>query len=134
MPKPLPVAVIEAKAEIEDPLKGMQQAKGYADCTRFQVHYVFATNGHLYGEFNITNQMPGGPFPFADFPSHDDLTARYAKDSGIDVTTPQAAMLFMPDSTAFPRHGITRMLRSGQPLRKFFNASKVESWPVSYSA
>ena len=103
MPKPLPVAVIEAKAETEDPLKGMQQAKGYADCTRFQVHYVFATNGHLYGEFDITNQLPGGPFLFADFPSHDDLTVRYAKDSGIDVTTPQAAMLFMPDSTAFPK-------------------------------
>jgi type I restriction enzyme R subunit len=26
--KPLPVGVIEAKAETEDPLKGMQQAKG----------------------------------------------------------------------------------------------------------
>lgn len=103
MPKPLPIAVIEAKAETEDPLKGMQQAKGYADCTRFQVYYVFATNGHRYGEFDKTNQMPCGPFPFADFPTHDDLTARYAKDSGIDVTTPQAAMLFMPDSAAFPK-------------------------------
>ena len=65
--------------------------------------YVFATNGHRYGEFDISNQMPGGPFSFADFPTHDDLTARYAKDSGIDVTTPQAAMLFMPDSAAFPK-------------------------------
>ena len=46
MPKPLPVAVIEAKPETADPLKGMQQAKGYADCARFQVQYVFSTNGH----------------------------------------------------------------------------------------
>ena len=30
MPKALPVAVLEAKKESEDPLKGMQQAKGYA--------------------------------------------------------------------------------------------------------
>ena len=37
LPKPLPIAVIEAKAET-DPLKGMQQAKEYADCKRFQVH------------------------------------------------------------------------------------------------
>lgn len=103
MPKPLPVAVIEAKAETEDPLKGMQQAKEYADCKRFQVHYVFATNGHRYAEFNITNQMPNGPFSFQEFPTHDDLTSRYAKDSGIDLTTPQAAMLFMPDSAAFPK-------------------------------
>jgi type I restriction enzyme R subunit len=32
MPKPLPIAVLEAKKEQEDPLKGMQQAKGYSDC------------------------------------------------------------------------------------------------------
>src|SRR5512136_2696994 len=37
MPKPLPVGVLEAKKESEDPLKGMQQAKGYADCQRFEV-------------------------------------------------------------------------------------------------
>lgn len=103
MPKPLPVAVIEAKAETEDPLKGMQQAKEYADCTRFQVRYVFATNGHRYGEFDKTDQMPSGPFPFQDFPTHDDLTSRYARDSGIDITTQQAAMMFMPDSAAFPK-------------------------------
>lgn len=30
MPKALPIAVLEAKKESEDPLKGMQQAKGYA--------------------------------------------------------------------------------------------------------
>lgn len=32
MPKPLPVGVIEAKAESEDPLKGMEQGKRYAAC------------------------------------------------------------------------------------------------------
>ena len=42
MPKPLPVGVLEAKKESEDPLKGMQQAKGYSDCHRFSVQYVFA--------------------------------------------------------------------------------------------
>ena len=105
-PKPLPVGVIEAKAETEDPLKGMQQAKGYADCTRFQVHYVFATNGRRYGEFDKFNQMPDGPFPFPDFPTHDQLTARYAKDTGVNITAPSAAMLFMADSTAYnkPRY------------------------------
>ena len=51
-PKPLPVAVLEAKKESEDPLKGMQQAKGYADCRRHDVKYVFATNGRRYGEFD----------------------------------------------------------------------------------
>ncbi len=60
-PKPLPVGVLEAKKENEDPLKGMQQAKGYADCQRFEVDYVFATNGHKYGEFDTLLQ--GGCSP-----------------------------------------------------------------------
>jgi type I restriction enzyme R subunit len=103
MPKPLPVGVIEAKAETEDPLKGMQQAKGYADCTRFHVQYVFATNGHRYGEFDKIWQLPDGPFPFPDFPTHDSLIARYARDTGIDITRPEAAMLFMADSAAYTK-------------------------------
>ena len=67
MPKPLPVAVIEAKAEGEDPLKGMQQAKSYADCTRFHVQYIFATNGHRYDEFDKHARCPTGPFHFPIF-------------------------------------------------------------------
>ncbi len=103
MPKALPVAVLEAKKESEDPLKGMQQAKGYADCERFDVKYVFATNGHLYGEFDCTTSLQGGPFPFVDFPLHADLTARYAKDTGLDMARPEAAMLFQADSPAWAR-------------------------------
>lgn len=101
MPTPLPVGVLEAKKETEDPLKGMQQAKGYADCKRFEVKYVFATNGHLYGEFDFFTNFQGGPFPFADFPPHPDLTARYANDTGIDITRPEAEMLFQADSPAW---------------------------------
>jgi len=103
MPKPLPVAVLEAKKESEDPFKGMQQAKGYADCRRHDVKYVFATNGHRYGEFDKFTGLQGGPFPFKDFPEHPDLATRYAKDTGIDVHTPEAAMLFMADSPAYPQ-------------------------------
>jgi type I restriction enzyme R subunit len=43
MLRALPVAVLEAKKETKDPFKGMQQAKGYADCRRYDVKYVFAT-------------------------------------------------------------------------------------------
>jgi len=103
MPKPLPVAVLEAKKESEDPLKGMQQAKGYSNCLRHDVKYVFATNGHRYGEFDKFTGLQDGPFPFLDFPSHSDLTARFARDTGIDIHSPEAAMLFMPDSPAYPQ-------------------------------
>lgn len=101
MPKPLPVAVLEAKKESEDTLKGMQQAMGYADCQRFEVKYVFATNGHRYGEYDFITRLQNGPFPFADFPPHPDLTARYAKDTGIDLAHPEAAILFQVDSPAW---------------------------------
>ena len=130
MPKPRPVGVIEAKAETEDPHKGMEQGKRYAECVRFAVQYVFATNGHWYGEFDLGTQMPDGPFPFPDFPSHDDLTARYATDTGINLSAPEAAMLFMADSAAFnkPRYyqdaairaafeKVLRCRKDGEPAR-----------------
>jgi type I restriction enzyme R subunit len=101
MPKPLPVGVLEAKKQGVDPLKGMQQAKGYADCQRFDVKYVFATNGHRYGEFDFFTRLQSGPFEFSDFPHHPELTARYVRDTGIDVTQPGAAMLFQSDSPAW---------------------------------
>lgn len=101
MPKPLPVAVLEAKKESEDPLKGMQQAKGYADCTRFDVQYVFASNGHLYGDYDKPSGMQTGPHPLPDFPPHADLCNRYARDKGIDLGRPDAAVLFQADSLAW---------------------------------
>ena len=101
MPKPLPVAVLEAKKQSEDPLKGMEQAKGYADCTRFDVQYVFASNGHLYGDYDKPSGIQTGPHPLEDFPPHPDLCARYAKDKGIDLNSPDAALLFQADSPAW---------------------------------
>ena len=101
MPKAMPVAVLEAKKEADDPLKGMQQARGYADTLRFDVKYVFATNGRRYGEYDRFTELINGPFQFNDFPAHADLTARYAKDSGIDLTRPEAAVLFQADSPAW---------------------------------
>ena len=101
MPRCMPVGVIEAKRSDADPLAGMQQAKGYADCARFDVQYVFASNGHLYGEYDKPSGIQGGPHPLEDFPSHADLCVRYAKDKGIDLTSPEARVLFQADSPAW---------------------------------
>jgi type I restriction enzyme R subunit len=104
MPKPLPVAVLDAKKQSDDPFKGMQQSRGYAaECQRFEIKYVFATNGHRYGEFDKFTGLSGGPFPFPDFPAHPELTARYSKDTGIALDQPEAALLFMADSPAYPQ-------------------------------
>jgi len=100
--KPLPIAILEAKKEGEDPLKGMQQAKGYSDCELFDAKYVCSTNGTLYAVYNKFTGEQTGPFPFSDFPDHAQLTACYAKHTGIKVTEPEASMLFMADSPAYP--------------------------------
>jgi type I restriction enzyme R subunit len=47
--------------------------------------------------------LQDGPFPFPDFPDHPELAGRYAKDTGIKLNMPEAAMLFMADSPAYPQ-------------------------------
>jgi type I restriction enzyme R subunit len=101
-PAPLPVAILEAKKEDEDPLKGMQQAKGYANCERFDAKYIFSTNGHLYAKFNAFTGEQTGPFPFTDFPDHTRLTDCYHRHTGINLAAPSSALLFQPDSPAYP--------------------------------
>lgn len=101
-PKPLPVAILEAKREDEDPLKGMQQAKGYSECDRFDAKYVFSTNGHRYAKFNKFTGEQTGPFPLADFPDHKRLTDCYHRHTGIKLDDPAASLLFQPDSPAYP--------------------------------
>ena len=99
---PLPVAILEAKKEDEDPLKGMQQAKSYSECERFDAKYIFSTNGHRYAKFNKFTGEQTGPFPFADFPDHKRLTDCYHRHTGIKLDDPSANLLFQPDSPAYP--------------------------------
>jgi type I restriction enzyme R subunit len=98
--KPLPIAILEAKKESDDPLKGMQQAKGYADCDRFDAKYIFSTNGHRYAKFNKFTGEQTGPLPFSDFPDRKRLTDCYAIHTGIKVDDPSASMLFKADNPA----------------------------------
>lgn len=100
--KPLPVAILEAKKEDEDPLKGMQQAKGYSECTQFEAKYIFSTNGHLYAKYNKFTGEQTGPFPLSDFPEHQRIADCYVKHTGIKLGEPEAKMLFMADSHAYP--------------------------------
>jgi type I site-specific restriction endonuclease len=119
MPKPLPVAVLEAKKENEDPLKGMQQAKGYADCARFDVKYVFATNGHLYGEFDKPTSLQNGPYPLRG------LSAACRPDCplrpGHRASTwpgPRPACCSRPTARRGRKPAITRMPPSAPPSRR----------------
>jgi type I restriction enzyme R subunit len=99
---PMPIAILEAKKEHDDVLKGMGQAKGYSECEQFDAKYVFSTNGHLYAKFNKFTKEYTGPFPLSAFPDQANLTACYARHTGINIEEPEAAMLFKADSPAFP--------------------------------
>ena len=100
--KPLPIAILEAKKEDEDPLKGMQQAKNYSECERFDAKYIFSTNGHRYALFNKFTGEQTGPFPFTEFPDHQRLTSCYHRRTGIKLDDASALLLFQADSPAYP--------------------------------
>lgn len=99
---PMPIAILEAKRESEDPLKGMQQAKGYAECDRFDAKYIFSTNGHRYAKFNKFTGEQTGPFPFGNFPDQKRLTDCYFRQTGIKLDDPASSLLFQSDSPAYP--------------------------------
>ena len=80
----------------------MQQAKGYSECKRFDAKYIFSTNGHRYAKFNGFTVEQTGPFPFQDFPDHQQLTDCYHRQTGIKLDDPSASLLFQPDSPAYP--------------------------------
>jgi type I restriction enzyme, R subunit len=100
MPKSMPIAVLEAKKEGDDPLKGMQQAKAYADCERYEVKYVFSTNGHRYGEYE------------ADSPAW--AQSRYYQDAAIRAAF-EKIILDRQDGTA-PRVLLTLATGAGKTI------------------
>ena len=80
--QPVAVALIEAKAEHLPPNNGLEQAKLYADSKRFNVPFVFSTNGHLFVCFDKTTELTSSPDLIVHFPSPDELRARYEKAMG----------------------------------------------------
>ena len=66
--QPVALALIEAKKESLPPGHGLDQAKGYAECKRLNVHFVFSTNGHQFVEFDCFTGLTSAPRPIAEFP------------------------------------------------------------------
>ena len=68
--QPVAAAYIEAKAEVESPGTGLEQAKGYAAASkRHNVPFAFSTNGHLFVEYDSFTQQTSAPKPLAQFPN-----------------------------------------------------------------
>ena len=88
------VALIEAKAERYSPAHGLQQAKQYAaDGKRFNVPFVYSSNGHQFVEFDASTGLTHGPSPIADFPSPTQLRQRYEAIKGFSLDSPPAKPL-----------------------------------------
>ncbi len=84
--QPVTVAALEAKAENLPPNHGLEQAKSYAECKRLNVPFAFSSNGHLFVEFDRTTGKTTPPRPLAQFPTPDELRARYEQAQGFSLT------------------------------------------------
>ncbi|MFH0809770.1 MAG: DEAD/DEAH box helicase family protein [Pseudomonadota bacterium] len=91
--QPVAVAVIEAKAENLPPTHGLEQAKTYAACKRLNVKFAFATNGHLFVEYDRFTGLTTSPRPLAEFPTPNELRRRYEQGMGFSLADPVAGPL-----------------------------------------
>lgn len=91
--QPVAVALIEAKASDLPPTHGLEQAKAYAACKRFNVPFVFSSNGHLFVEYDRLTGQTTAPRSLAEFPTPADLRARYEAAVGFSLAEPAARPL-----------------------------------------
>ena len=85
-PPTVAVALIEAKAERYKATRGLQQGKGYtAAGKRFNVPFVYASNGHLFVEYDVTTGQTSAARPLAEFPTPDELRSRYEEAHGFTL-------------------------------------------------
>jgi len=94
--QPVAMALIEAKKETLPPGHGLDQAKGYAECKRLNVKFVFSSNGHQFVEFDCFTGLTASPKAIAYFPTPAELRARYEKGMGFPLDSPAARPLLQP--------------------------------------
>lgn len=83
--QPVAVAIIEAKKAGESPAKGLEQAKAYAHSQRLNVPFVFASNGHLFVEYDSFTGETRPPRLLALFPTPEELRRRYERGMGFSL-------------------------------------------------
>ena len=111
--QPVAVALIEAKAEQYPATHGLQQAKVYGSSKRFNVPFVFSSNGHEFVEYDNFTGLTYAPRPLADFPAPDDLRARYERGMGFSLGSDAAKPLLV----RYPRGEGTRRYYQDAAIR-----------------
>ncbi|MCC6697177.1 MAG: DEAD/DEAH box helicase family protein [Candidatus Hydrogenedentes bacterium] len=96
--QPVALALIEAKKASLPPGHGLDQAKGYAECKRLNVKFVFSSNGHQFVEFDCFTGLTSAPRPMAEFPTPEELRARYERYMGFMLDSSAARPLLQPYS------------------------------------
>ena len=91
--QPVVVAIIEAKAERHAPDAGLEQVKLYGASKRLNVQFVYSTNGHLFVEFDRKTQTTSEPRPLKEFPSPEQLRAKYESSVGFSLESEAAKPL-----------------------------------------
>lgn len=73
----VPVAMVEAKAEKHRASRGLQQVKDYAEtATRFDVRFVYSTNGRRFVEFDRATGKTSDELSVDEFPPPGELKRR----------------------------------------------------------
>lgn len=91
--EPIPLAIIEAKREGRPPEHGLQQGKDYRVGELNHVPFVFSSNGHLFVEFDELTGLTSEAKPLSEFPSPNELVARYLAQRQIPATVPELQFL-----------------------------------------
>ncbi len=94
--QPVALALIEAKKESLPAGHGLDQVKGYAECRRLNVRFVFSSNGHQYVEFDCFTGLTSPPKLLTEFPTPAELRSRYERGMGFTLDAPVARPLLQP--------------------------------------
>lgn len=89
---PLPIAILEAKKEDEFPGLGIQQAQNYRQ--RFNVPFVFSSNGHLFSQWDEQSGEIIDNLLLSQFPTPDDLRSSYQEIKGFSLSSLSSQALF----------------------------------------
>lgn len=102
--QPVALGVLEAKAEAKHPSYGLEQSKLYARSKLLNTPFVFASNGHLFIEYDRFTGLTSEARPLSEFPTPGDLWARYEKGMGFLLTDEAAKPLVTPYSSGGELH------------------------------
>lgn len=84
----------QTRIELINPALGIQQAKSYMK--KFNVPFVFATNGNLYAEYADDTGYINDALSLKTFPTPEEIKKRYENIRGYQLNSENAKPLLMP--------------------------------------